>query len=156
MSLEEHTQQRKERLALLRSAKRKREGDVPEDLGPEKDEEISKMQFRNYDPKTKAPKLGFLSSPAGNEEDTAEDRGRAVIASTLESDEAAIKVVDTPLDVTSIQPVKPNADLKRRLSEKLDRVRGKQALVVANLVRQKIMATKAGEKKILSQGHDPA
>lgn len=157
MSLDDQAQARKERLALLKSAKRKREGDISGDLLREEDEAASKMQYRNYDPESKAPKLGFLSNPAGDLDDTLEKRASALIQDTLEAENAAAAAAsaDATLDLSTIQPKNPNSDLKRRLNEKLAKLRERQSVIVANLVREKILASRAISKEDgLKDGQD--
>lgn len=142
MPLIDHAQDRKDRLALLRSTKRKREHDTIEESSSGKDQAETKMRHRNYDPETNAPKLGYLANPADDVEDTVEGRAKMLVESTLTED-SAMGSEKRSLDLTSIQPKKPNWDLKRDLDNRLAKVQGKQSLIVAKLVRDKITALKA-------------
>ena len=150
MSLDDQSQRRKDRLALLKAAKRKREEGVLEDVAQASEVASSKMRYRNYDPETKDAKLGFLAAPVEEEEETVERRASRLAEQTKE--EAAVS--DQPIDIFNLQPKKPNWDLKRDLNRKLERLKGKQELMVAKLVRERILTLKAaGSTKAIDDIH---
>lgn len=152
MSLDDQSQKRKERLALLKSSKRKRDDNLPDELVREKEEVEAVMKYRNYDPETNAPKLGFLNDPTPADQPTVETRGSELVAQTRSED--LTRAVDAaPLDIATIQSRKPNWDLKRDLERKLEKVRGRQEAVVAKIVRARILASKADGAASLGSGN---
>ncbi|CCG84872.1 protein of unknown function [Taphrina deformans PYCC 5710] len=153
MSLENQSQKRKERLALLSSNKRKRDDDLTEELAKEKEDVESKMKFRNYDPETNAPKLGFIDTPVPAEQETVETRAKELVEKTRTEDLTAREASD-PLDLFTLQTRKPNWDLKRDLNRKLERLKSKQDTVVARLIRERIHASKHGDGHNIGGHHE--
>ncbi|KAF2491150.1 hypothetical protein BU16DRAFT_424696, partial [Lophium mytilinum] len=155
------TDARKARLAALKSLKRKAPSSTsdpsdspsstalttPQATETPPPQETSTDQYlsgRNYDPTTRAPKLGF---------DTLPDHLSAPTTSTLEKraadlhiavkSEQAKEVADEPLDLFKLQPKRPNWDLKRDLREKYQGLEGETERAIARLVRERVEGVKA-------------
>lgn len=164
-SLSAATQDRKARLAQLKSLKRKQPDedtsettlDTPSkeskdestEADPSADEaapseaiktassETTKyLSGRNYDPTTRGPRLGFEASPASAVE-TVEARAQA-LAKTTAAQAAALEAANEPLDLFKLQPKKPNWDLKRDLDQKLEVLNVRTENAIARLVRERI------------------
>ena len=126
-------QDRKARLAQLKSLKRKQpdtyqetDEDGPAPKSPRHEAEVQEhsevtnkyLSGRNYDAETKGPRLGFETAPDEGQE-TLERKAAALAAATkqqAEDEEQAAK----PLDLFKLQPKKPNWDLKRDLDRKME------------------------------------
>lgn len=138
--LEDAAQKRKERLALLKSAKRKREGG-DDSVRSENEAVQTKMNYRNYDPETKDSKLGFLNNPSASvEEPTVEQRAEALARETKLTSER-LHDSATALNLTTLQPKRPNADLKRALEDRIAKLRPKQERVVREYVKERLRKT---------------
>ena len=146
-SLEAASQQRKERLAKLKSLKRKQadttqdgdEGDSiakPESAAPPPDITTTRLSGRNYDAETRGPKLGFEDAPDKDVE-TLEARADALATEAKQKAEEEAKE-DQELDLFKLQPKKPNWDLKRDLERKLERLNTRTNNAVSRLVRERI------------------
>ena len=147
-SLGAAAQERKERLAKLRSLKRKEpdsahDGDDGESAtGPP--EKASKtpgttttyLSGRNYDFETRGPKLGFENAPDENVE-TLEDRAEILAAEAKKRSENEAKE-DQQLDLFKLQPKKPNWDLKRDLDKKMERLNTRTNNAISRLVKERI------------------
>lgn len=141
-------QDRKARLAQLKSLKRKQPDsyqETSEDAPPPKSpREESKepdvtahyLSGRNYDAETKGPKLGFEAPPSEGK-DTLEAKAAALAAETKRQAEEEAKE-DKPLDLFKLQPKKPNWDLKRDLERKLEVLNVRTDNAIAKLVRERI------------------
>ena len=158
-SLSSTTQDRKARLAQLKSLKRKQpdEGteetttDAPSTDGSKEvlpsgvESETTKyLSGRNYDPTTRGPRLGFEVSPASAVE-TVEARAQT-LASTTAAQAAALEAANEPLDLFKLQPKKPNWDLKRDLDQKLEVLNVRTENAIARLVRDRIREQQAKSK----------
>jgi coiled-coil domain-containing protein 12 len=150
--------ERKARLAKLASLKRKRpdaETDTttsqPEPSTSTPSEPISPLptnphlSSRNYDPSTRAPKLGFdTSTTLLSSVPTVESQSTTLLTSTLQSaaeEEASLREKgNVGIDLFKLQPRKPNWDLKRELAERMRRggVEAKTQGAIARLVRERI------------------
>lgn len=144
------TQDRKARLAQLKSLKRKQapeaDQDVEQDSGvlqlPRKSRSPSPsaakvyLSGRNYDAEARGPKLGFDNIPTEGQE-TLEARAKALTEETRKQTEEEEKA-DKPLDLFKLQPKKPNWDLKRDLNRKLDVLNVRTDNAIAKLVRERI------------------
>jgi coiled-coil domain-containing protein 12 len=149
--------ERKARLAKLKSLKRKQPSD--EIAGPEStrspsppaEPDVTKLHLsgRNYDPEAKGPKLGFEVSPALAVEKTLEQQAKEVeeeIRKKAKEEEQDEKGVD----LFKLQPKKPNWDLKRDLEKKLEILNVRTENAIARMVReriesaQKVAKTKSG------------
>jgi len=150
-SLSSTTQDRKARLAQLKSLKRKQPDedteetttdapstdDTTNDLPLAAESETTKyLSGRNYDPTTRGPRLGFEVSPASTIE-TVEARAQT-LATTTAAQAAALEASNEPLDLFKLQPKKPNWDLKRDLDQKLEVLNVRTENAIARLVRDRI------------------
>ena len=157
-SLNAAATERKARLAKLKSLKRKQPTDS-DDADPEHIPSIpasneSSLQLapestdrylsgRNYDPSTRGPKLGFETAPSADSE-TLEDRAAAIALDTREQEEKERKE-EKPIDLFSLQPKKPNWDLKRDVAKKMEVLNAKTDNAIARLVRERIEGQKRKE-----------
>jgi coiled-coil domain-containing protein 12 len=149
--------ERKARLAKLKSLKRKQPGDeivAPESArspSPPASPDVTKLHLsgRNYDPETKGPKLGFEAPPTlALEKPTLEQQAAEVeaeIRRKAEEEEKDEKSVDM---LFQLQPKKPNWDLKRDLDKKLEVLNVRTDNAIASLVKERIeSAQKAARAK---------
>ncbi|RVD80277.1 uncharacterized protein DFL_008178 [Arthrobotrys flagrans] len=146
-ALESQALARKDRLAKLRSLKRKQE--EHDAIGSEAAQETEAgevstivLSGRNYDVQTKAPRLGFDTAPSDNQE-TLESRAENIAA------EARIALKDEEeaglaIDLLSLQPKKPNWDLKRDVDQKLSRLDLMTNNAIARILHNSILQAKAG------------
>ncbi|KAK6351692.1 hypothetical protein TWF718_004842 [Orbilia javanica] len=144
-ALETQALARKDRLAKLRSLKRKQEEhDVTSpDAARETDTEASAavLSGRNYDVLAKAPRLGFDTAPSDNQE-TLESRAGDIAAEAkiaINEEEAGLSI-----DLLSLQPKKPNWDLKRDVDQKLSRLDMMTNNAIARILHDSILQAKAG------------
>lgn len=163
-SLSAAADERKARLAKLKTLKRKQPVDevaTPEgdrDASPaaaaaaaeehENDVATRHLSGRNYDPETRGPKLGFDAPPTlAMEKPTLEEQAAEVEAEIRE--QAAEEARDDRgLDLFKLQPKKPNWDLKRNLEKKLEVLNVRTDNAIAKLVRERVQsAQKAAQKK---------
>jgi coiled-coil domain-containing protein 12 len=137
--------ERKARLAKLKSLKRKQPGDeivAPESTrspSPLAEPDVAKLHLsgRNYDPEAKGPKLGFEAPPTLALEKTLEQQAREVeeeVRKKAEEEEQDEKGVD----LFKLQPKKPNWDLKRDLDKKLEVLNVRTENAIARIVRARI------------------
>jgi coiled-coil domain-containing protein 12 len=137
--------ERKARLAKLKSLKRKQPGDeivAPEStrsLSPPAEPDVARLHLsgRNYDPEAKGPKLGFEAPPTLAVEKTLEQQAREVedeIRKKAEEEEQD----DKGVDLFKLQPRKPNWDLKRDLEKKLEILNVRTENAIARMVRERI------------------
>lgn len=161
-SLDAAATERKARLAKLKSLKRKQPPTDSEDadtdnpassLAPSIPTEVSPpstpeptdryLSGRNYDPKTRGPKLGFENAPSADAE-TLENRAAAIAFETREKEEKEAKE-EKPIDLFSLQPKKPNWDLKRDVARKMEVLDARTENAIARLVRERIEGQKKRE-----------
>ncbi|KAF3924250.1 hypothetical protein ABW21_db0204402 [Orbilia brochopaga] len=145
LALEAQTNARKERLAKLRGMKRKQQdleavdattGAEAMETG-EMDASAVVLSGRNYDIEAKAPKLGYDLTPSDNHE-TLESQAASIAIETRKT----IKDEDTAdkaIDLLSLQPKKPNWDLKRDVDQKLARLERLTDNAVARILRDRIL-----------------
>ena len=136
------TDERKARLAKLRSLKRKQpDGEIvaPESdrasphppipaepssnneaATPEPDVARLHLSGRNYDPETRGPKLGFEAPPTAGMEDRTLEAQAALIEDDVKERQAEEATGEKEIDLFKLQPKKPNWDLKRELNRKMD------------------------------------
>ncbi|KAG6016907.1 hypothetical protein E4U54_000148 [Claviceps lovelessii] len=148
-------EERKARLAALRSLKRKHDDDdghedvhipTPDTTEPHpaaEPSEIDKapkahLSGRNYDPETRGPKLGFDQAPNENLEKPTLEEQAAEVESKIRQQAAEEARDDKGLDLFKLQPKKPNWDLKRNLESKLDVLNVRTDNAIARLVRERI------------------
>lgn len=157
-SLDAAATERKARLAKLKSLKRKQPPTDSEDpdtseLAPSATTEVSPqapadptaqyLSGRNYDPKTRGPKLGFDSAPNA-EQETLEDRAATMALETSEKEERERKD-EKPIDLFTLQPKKPNWDLKRDVARKMEVLNARTENAIARLVRDRVEGRKRKE-----------
>ncbi|KAI9686519.1 MAG: hypothetical protein M1822_003530 [Bathelium mastoideum] len=148
-SLDAAAQQRKERLAKLRSLKRKQpdsaqDGDEGESItqpteskSPTPDVAATYLSGRNYDAETRGPKFGFENAPDEDVE-TLEARAAVLAVEAKQKAEEEAEEAKQELDLFKLQPKKPNWDLKRDLDRKMERLNTRTNNAIARLVRQRI------------------
>jgi len=142
-SLSAAAQDRKARLAQLKSLKRKAleptestTDEAPNETAKEDQIAQTYLSGRNFDFETRGPKLGFESDPITGKS-TLEQQAAALALSTKEEAEDEEKN-DAPLDLFKLQPKKPNWDLKRELKERMEVLDLRTENAIARLVRQKV------------------
>ncbi|KAK3945941.1 cwf18 pre-mRNA splicing factor-domain-containing protein [Diplogelasinospora grovesii] len=162
------TDDRKARLAQLKSLKRKKPDEdtttslITPSAGPDGEDaagpptnDVARMHLsgRNYDPETRGPKLGFEAPPTlALDKPTLEEQ-----AADLEEEskrQAAIDAQDDKgIDLFKLQPKKPNWDLKRELNQKMEVLNVRTDNAIARMVRERLDAKKAsqGPQKIAGQ-----
>ncbi|EAT38152.1 AAEL009922-PA [Aedes aegypti] len=130
--LEEEALKRKERLKNL---KRKQESANGE--SDQKAEVVPKPVFRNYRPESEEIKETALEEikPADVE---------AEVSSQLEMMQAPIVIEE--IDIANLAPRKPDWDLKRDVSKKLEKLERRTQKAIAELIRDRL---KAGQDDIL-------
>lgn len=156
-SLDAAAAARKERLAQLKSLKRKQPSsdtdtvlpDAPDSTlqskspsppsGGEKDTSIH-LSGRNYDIESRAPKMGFAQAPSEGQE-TLEALAQEIVTRTKEQ-QLADEKGEKPIDLFSLQPKKPNWDLKRDVDKKLEKLNAKTDVAIAKMIRQRIEEVK--------------
>ena len=164
-SLTSAADERKARLAKLASLKRKQPGsdttvfqtESPADSQPSEPPSETQplpthLSYRNYDPTTRAPRLGFDSSTTLLEtQPTVESQSTTLLTDTLstaEQQEADLRAKEASgtggVDLFKLQPKKLNWDLKRELQERYRRygVEQKTQSAIARLVRERIEGRK--------------
>jgi coiled-coil domain-containing protein 12 len=145
--------ERKARLAKLKSLKRKQPGDeimAPESTrspSPPAPVDVTKIHLsgRNYDAEAKGPKLGFEAPPTLALEKTLEQQAKEVeeeIRRKAEEDEQD----DKGVDLFKLQPKKPNWDLKRDLGKKLEVLNVRTENAIARMVRERIEGAQKAAK----------
>lgn len=159
---------RKSRLAKLKSLKRKQPEDeiVPPESDrltlpaspapplasedPEAQEETRKdddevpdvarihLSGRNYDPETKGPKLGFEAPPTLGPDEKTLEEQAAEVEAEIRRKAAEDDKDDKGIDLFKLQPKKPNWDLKRDLNKKLEILNVRTDNAIARLVRERL------------------
>jgi coiled-coil domain-containing protein 12 len=154
-SLQSAAQDRKARLAQLRSLKRKEpepETDISTTTTHEAENETNKyLSGRNFDIESRTAKLGFDQDPLA-ESHTLEKQAAVIAERVKEEAAAASAQADEPLDLFKLQPKKPNWDLKRELEARMAVLDVRTENAIARLVRQRI----EGQKKTDGSGLEGA
>ncbi|GAA5853731.1 hypothetical protein JCM9279_000289 [Rhodotorula babjevae] len=135
MSLQQAADARKHKLAALKKRKAAAlTGHTdPADADDTNDAEAEAFKFRNYDPDTgKARKHART-----DEADTVEKQVEGLADQAIAQDELQRA---QELDLTNIQPKKPNWDLKRDLDRKLSKLKPKTDLAISQLIRKRLQA----------------
>ncbi|KAL1132583.1 hypothetical protein AAG570_010535 [Ranatra chinensis] len=124
-SLEEEAFKRKERLKAL---KRKCEESIHHENSPT-DAALPKPKFRSYQPVDECLKEAVIpvAKPGDVEQEVKEQ---------LEA--AHVRVVIEDLDLTSLAPRKPDWDLKRDVTKKLERLEKRTQRAIADLIRERL------------------
>lgn len=152
---------RKARLAQLKSLKRKQAPDTDDtpsapalEDGPSKalthteptegESSVTStfLSGRNFDPTTRNVKLGFDSTPIGDQTKTLEYKAEQLALESKETQEKE-KKEDKPLDLFKLQPKKPNWDLKRDLVGKMKALDVQTENAIARLVRERVEVQKS-------------
>ena len=148
--------ERKARLAKLKSLKRKQPTDeivAPESEHPPSppvEPDVAKLYLsgRNYDPETKGPKLGFEAPPTLALEKPTLEQQAADVENEIRKKADEDAQDDKGVDLFKLQPKKPNWDLKRDLEKKLETLNVRTENAIARLVRERIEgAQKAARTK---------
>lgn len=136
-------QDRKARLAQLKSLKRKApepstEEPAPEVTAAESEPDVQRtyLSGRNYDPETRGPKLGFESAPTAGQRTLEHQAAALSLAAKKEAEEEAKK--DAPVDLFKLQPKKPNWDLKRELRQRMEVLDLRTENAIARIVRERV------------------
>jgi coiled-coil domain-containing protein 12 len=146
ISLGAAADERKARLAKLKSLKRKQPGDeiVPPESThsptPPASPDVAKLHLsgRNYDPETKGPKLGFEAPPTLSLETPTLEQQAAEVEAEIRKKAEEDEKDDQGVDLFKLQPKKPNWDLKRDLEKKLEVLNVRTENAIASLVRERI------------------
>ncbi|KAI1751712.1 cwf18 pre-mRNA splicing factor-domain-containing protein [Xylaria castorea] len=145
---------RKSRLARLKTLKRKQPGDeivAPESersASPAAEVDVARIHLsgRNYDAEARGPKLGFEAPPTlGMEGPTLEEQA-ALVEDEVREKAAEDAKDDQGIDLFKLQPKKPNWDLKRDLGKKLEVLNVRTDNAIAKLVRERIANAQAAAK----------
>ncbi|KAK3378283.1 cwf18 pre-mRNA splicing factor-domain-containing protein [Podospora didyma] len=151
---------RKARLAKLKSLKRKQPGEGEDDehdaQRPETDAappsppstDVARMHLsgRNYDAETRGPKLGFEAPPTLNMDKPTLEELAADLEDESKRQAAMDAQEDKGIDLFKLQPKKPNWDLKRELNQKLEVLNVRTDNAIAMLVRERLAAKKDAAK----------
>jgi len=138
--------ERKARLAKLKSLKRKQPADeivAPESTrspSPPESPDVAKLHLsgRNYDPEAKGPKLGFEAPPTLVLETPTLEQQAAEVEADIRRKAEEEEKEDRGVDLFKLQPKKPNWDLKRDLEKKLEILNVRTQNAIASLVRERI------------------
>lgn len=158
--------ERKARLAKLKSLKRKQPADeivAPESTrspSPPASPDVTRLHLsgRNYDPESKGPKLGFEAPPIDDLDKPTLEEQAAEVEAEIRKKAAEDENDETGVDLFKLQPRKPNWDLKRDLDKKLDVLNVRTENAIASLVRERIEAAqkaaraKSGAPATASEG----
>ena len=168
-TLEAQTQDRKARLAQLKSVRRKQapsdeasndssqpplaKRKTPTPSSPSDDTTSAFLSGRNYDPATRGPKLGFETQPQLTQP-TVESQAKELAEAAKKQSEEEEKA-NKPLDMFKLQPRKANWDLKRELDKRMEVLNVRTENAMARIVRERIqMAQKeAKERAALNNDH---
>lgn len=146
--------ERKARLAKLKSLKRKQPGDevvAPESTrspSPPASPDVTRLHLsgRNYDPESKGPKLGFEAPPIDDLDKPTLEEQAAQVEAEIRKKAAEDENDDRGVDLFKLQPKKPNWDLKRDLDKKLEILSIRTENAIASLVRERIEAAQKAAK----------
>lgn len=151
-TLQTANQNRKARLAHLRSLQRK--PDPPQEPQIIDNEPTSRKRKtpprsrspeltssytsgRNYDIETRGPKLGFESQPSASQV-TLETQAKALADDSKKRQREEVENGDQPVDLFKLQPKKPTWDLKRHLDKKLEILGVRTDNAIARMVKDKV------------------
>lgn len=112
------------------------------------------LSGRNFDTTARGPKLGFESAP--DEGAVTLEKQAAEIATQAKAQAEAEAKADKPLDLFSLQPKKPNWDLKRDLAAKMKILDVRTENAIAKLVRDRIESQKAKALEARKKRGQPA
>lgn len=145
---------RKARLAKLKSLKRKQPADeivAPESIrspSPPASPDVAKLHLsgRNYDAEAKGPKLGFEAPPTLALEKPTLEQQAAEVEEEIRRKAEEEEQNDKGVDLFKLQPKKPNWDLKRDLEKKLEILNVRTENAIARLVRERIEGAQKAAK----------
>ncbi|KAK5661375.1 hypothetical protein OQA88_11274 [Cercophora sp. LCS_1] len=160
---------RKARLAKLKSLKRKQPSPDPEaSLHGEEDgnaapsppsTDVARLHLsgRNYDPETRGAKLGFEAPPTLALANPTLEEQAADLEEETRRQAALDEQDDKGIDLFKLQPKKPNWDLKRELDAKMEVLNVRTDNAIARMVRERLAAKKAaatggGEEEGMLEG----
>jgi len=151
-------QDRKSRLAQLKSLKRKQAPtDTPDHESPSTPSETTfaltrtddspsvtstYLSGRNFDPTTRNVKLGFENAPILDPTNTLEYKAEQLALETRNAQDAEKAETNAGLDLFKLQPKKPNWDLKRDLAAKMKGLDAQTENAIARMVRERIEGQK--------------
>ncbi|XP_076240392.1 coiled-coil domain-containing protein 12 [Calliopsis andreniformis] len=123
-SLEDEALKRKERLQAL-----KRKAEDSKENKNDTANRLPKPKFRSYKPQDESLKDKVLEdAKPGNVEEEVQDQLNA----------ANTKVVIEELDISNLAPRKPDWDLKRDVSKKLEKLERRTQKAIAELIRDRL------------------
>lgn len=152
--------ERKARLAQLKSLKRKQPSDemaAPESgrsPSPPAAADVARLHLsgRNYDAETKGPKLGFEAPPTLALSKPTLEQQAAEVETELRKKAEEEEKEDQNVDLFKLQPKKPNWDLKRDLERKLEVLNVRTENAIAGLVRERIEGAQKAARGKAGQG----
>lgn len=158
--------ERKARLAKLKSLKRKQPTDEdsapenphspapPSELEADRDSVSHLLSGRNYDAATRGPKLGFEAPPTATLiGPTLEQQAQAIEESLRAQEQEEAAKADEGVDLFKLQPKKPNWDFKRDLGRLLEVLDVRTDNAIAGLVRERIAGKqKKGLEEVAAKG----
>lgn len=152
--------ERKARLAKLKSLKRKQPSDeivAPESTrspSPPASPDVAKLHLsgRNYDAEAKGPKLGFEAPPTLALEKPTLEQQAAEVEEEIRKKAEEEEQDDKGVDLFKLQPKKPNWDLKRDLEKKLEVLNVRTENAIARLVRERIENAQKAARVKTGQG----
>ncbi|TLD24891.1 hypothetical protein PspLS_05417 [Pyricularia sp. CBS 133598] len=110
---------------------------------PEKDVARLHLSGRNYDPETRGPKLGFENAPTESMDQPTLEEQAAEVEAEIRQQAKEDEANDKGIDLFKLQPKKPNWDLKRELDKKMEVLNVRTDNAIARLVRERLSAKKA-------------
>ncbi|KAK4033423.1 cwf18 pre-mRNA splicing factor-domain-containing protein [Parachaetomium inaequale] len=155
---------RKARLAKLKSLKRKQptepdadadadeaetettlpqDNNLPAPTPPTKDIARLHLSGRNYDFSTKGPKLGFEAPPTLELAQPTLEQQAQDLEDESKRQAAVDAQTDKGIDLFKLQPKKPNWDLKRELNLRMEGLQVRTENAIARLVRERLAEKKA-------------
>lgn len=160
---------RKARLAKLKSLKRKQPSPDPDTSLQSQAEEnaapsppstdVARLHLsgRNYDPETRGAKLGFEAPPTLALANPTLEEQAADIEEESRRQAALEEQDDKGIDLFKLQPKKPNWDLKRELNARMEVLNVRTDNAIARMVRERLAAKKAastggGEEEGMLEG----
>ncbi|BGP13803.1 hypothetical protein JCM10213_006365 [Rhodosporidiobolus nylandii] len=135
MSLQDAAEARKAKLAALKKRKTLHDSGAPTEGDANGADKSEVFKFRNYDPETGTARKHARTE----EEDTVEKQVEGLTEKAIAEDQV---LRAQELDLTNIQPKKPNWDLKRDLERKLAKLKPKTDLAISQLIRKRLQAQK--------------